>query len=263
MALRLGCQTYGWYAYAGQYGSVCSYRQVLAEVAQTGFRGVDMTGAFFPEMTDVEAVAQECVDLGVRLVCFSHDVADVPGAREKIAFLRRTGGTALMVGGGSVGEGEDPEAVYQRLLVDCARLAELSVELDFPIGFHNHLWTVTETPEQVERFLGETEIGWCPDIGHLASGGGDAVAFLTKWGDRAVHCHLKDSVLDETGRHVRFCELGQGNAGIDLDACLRALLAHNFDGWATVEQDNTSVTPYTDQRHNCSYLRSLGYAWAL
>lgn len=263
MPLQLGCQTYGWLSYAGSYGSTFGYRQVLAEVAKTGFRGVDMTGGFYVQMPDPETVARECEELGVRLVCFSHDVSDLPGAREKIAFLKTTGGSALMVGGGVVPEGKDAETVYLKLREDCARMAELSAELDFPVGFHNHLGTVTETPEQIERFLAETEIGWCPDLGHMASGGGDPLALLRKWGPRAVHCHLKDCVLSPEGKHVRFCELGRGNAGLDLAACLGLLVEQGFDGWATVEQDDTTLTPFTDQSHNCQYLASLGYRWAL
>jgi len=263
MPLKLGCQTYGWAAYAAQYGSTLSYKQVLAEVAKTGFVGVDMTGAFFEQMPEAQTVKRECDDLGLRLVCFSAGVSDLETARRKLEFLQVTGGTALMVGGGYLGPGADPEAVFAQLVRDCEKMHALSREMGIPAGFHNHLGCVVETPEQIERFLSETEIGWCPDIGHLASGGGNPVLLLEKWAHRVVHCHLKDSVLDERGKHVRFCELGKGNAGIDIAACLRILEAAGFSGWACVEQDNTTITPFTDQKYNHDYLEGLGYGEAL
>ncbi|HEY3397192.1 MAG TPA: sugar phosphate isomerase/epimerase [Armatimonadota bacterium] len=263
MTYQIGCQTFGWIAYGNQYGSTVGYRQVFAEVALTGFAGVDMTGGFFDQMPAPEAVKQECDDLGLRLVCFSASVADLKTARRKIEMLQVTGGTALMVGGGNCGPEDDEEAVFAQLVRDCAAMHQLAQEMGIPAGFHNHLGTVTETPAQIERFLAETEIGWCADLGHAASGGADPLALLEKWGRRVVHCHLKDSVLDAQGKHVRFCELGRGNAGIDLPACVESLERAGFRGWACVEQDQTTITPYTDQQYNHDYLQGLGYADAL
>ncbi|NLO73274.1 MAG: TIM barrel protein [candidate division WS1 bacterium] len=263
MALHLGVQTYGWYAYQQEHESTFSYRLVLAECAKTGFRGVDMTGAYLPQMQDAAVVREVCDGLGVRIVCTGVGVDDLEKARVAIEFLRAQAGTALMAGGGWVPEGEDPEQVMDKLIQDANAMAELSRELDFPIGFHNHLGTVTETPEGLARFLDSTEIGWCADLGHMASGGAKPLEFLERYGKRVVHCHLKDSMLDEQGQHVRFCELGKGTAGIDLDACLKVLVAQGFDGWACVEQDQTTLTPFADQKYNHDYLEGLGYGWAL
>lgn len=263
MGLRIGCQTYGWLAYAHEHASEFSYRLVLAEVAKTGFVGVDMTGGFFDQMPSAEECRAECDALGVELVCFSAGVDDPDKARRLIDYLRANHGSALMVGGGHVPEGQAPEAVWKKLLADANTMARLSRELDFPIGFHNHLWTVTETPEGLERFLTQTDLGWCPDIGHMASGGADPQEFLERFGDRAVHCHLKDSLVDEAGQHLRFCELGKGNSGVDIDECLKILQRKGFNGWATVEQDQTTLTPYADQKYNHDYLEGLGYGWAL
>jgi len=263
MGLKLGCQTYGWLAYANEHDSTFSYKLVLAEVAKTGFVGVDMTGGFYDGMPDPVDCKAECDALGVKLVCFSADVDDVEKAREVIEYLQANDGAALMVGGGFVPEGEDREAAWMQLIADANAMAELSREMAFPIGFHNHLWSLTETPEEIERFMAETDIAWCPDIGHMASGGADPQEFLRRYGERAVHCHLKDSVVDAQGKHVRFCELGKGNSGVDVDACLKILVEKGFDGWACVEQDQTSLTPFADQKYNHDYLEGLGYAAAL
>jgi sugar phosphate isomerase/epimerase len=177
-----------------------------------------------------------------------------------VEVLRLTGGTVLVVGGGGGGQpGEDEEALFAKLLEDVERMGDLGRELEFPVAFHNHMWSITERPEQIERFLEATEIGWCPDLGHISGGGGDPQALLEKYGARVVHCHLKDVVKDEEGKWVRFCELGKGNAGLDNQRCLEILAAAGFSGWACVEQDQTTVTPYTDQKWNHDYLEGLGW----
>ena len=263
MGLKIGVQTYGWYAYEREHDSTFSYKLVLAECAKTGFVGIDMTGAYAPQMIDVAAVRAYCEQVGVKIVCTSVGVDDLEKARATVGFLRELDGTALMVGGGWIPEGQSAETVMAKLLADATAMADLAAELDFPIGFHNHLGTVTETAEGLETFLNGTELGWCADLGHMASGGADPLDFLQRFGDRVVHCHLKDSVLDDSGKHVRFCELGRGNAGIDLDACLKVLAAQDFEGWACVEQDNTTLTPFADQKYNHDYLEGLGYGWAI
>src|SRR5215211_3201612 len=69
------------------------------------------------------------------------------------------------------------------------RLGEVAAIVeDRGLGFclHPHAGTLVETAADIERMLGETDVGWCLDTGHLQIGGADPVAFARDHGDRIV-----------------------------------------------------------------------------
>ena len=43
-------------------------------------------------------------------------------------------------------------------------------------SYHPHLTTIVESPDELERLMPQTRIGFCPDTAHLAAGGGDPAA---------------------------------------------------------------------------------------
>lgn len=121
--------------------------------------------------------------------------------------------------------------------------------------FHNHVGTVIETEEEVERLLARADpalVFLGPDTGHLAWGGADAAAFCRRHVDRIASVHLKD--IDEGvrrrgagagwdyGAFVEagiFRELGEGD--VDLPGVLGALKGAGFSGWVIVETDATRL----------------------
>lgn len=72
-------------------------------------------------------------------------------------------------------------------------------------SYHPHLSTIVESPDELERLLPRTRIGFCPDTAHLAAGGGDPAALIRRYPDRVRHVHLKDLRQDPCGssRSVR------------------------------------------------------------
>ena len=139
---------------------------------------------------------------------------------------------------------------------------------------HHHGATYVETPDEVARFLAETDpslVGLCFDTGHYALGGGDPVEALQKHSDRIWHVHFKDFDADVVGRATTagwdyqamigqglFPELGQGN--IDFGAVLAALRAQKYDDWIVVEQDVLPGmgTPAESAKRNRAFLHALG-----
>ncbi|WP_390624141.1 sugar phosphate isomerase/epimerase family protein [Fodinicola feengrottensis] len=73
--------------------------------------------------------------------------------------------------------------------------------------YHPHLSTIVEGPQDIERLLKDTRIGFCPDTAHLAAGGGDPAALIRRYADRISHIHLKDVRL---ATH-QFLPLGDGD----------------------------------------------------
>ncbi len=114
--------------------------------------------------------------------------------------------------------------------------------------FHHHLGTDVETPEEIERLLGSTDVSLCLDTGHLWLAGGNPVAAIRDWSSRIRQVHVKDASRDVLAR-VRagggdlwdlvaaggFPPLGQGD--LDLPAVLAELRRSGYEGWIVIEQD--------------------------
>lgn len=144
---------------------------------------------------------------------------------------------------------------------------ELARSFGARTSFHPHFGTYVEQAPEIDMLLEHTGIGLCLDTGHFALGGADSVGYLSAWGDRVNHVHIKDvrlSVLaaarergatdiDSWWDEVSV-PLGAGDAPVE--AVLSALAESGFDGWIVVEQDGPPATAENwdgilrDQRHN-------------
>ncbi len=142
-------------------------------------------------------------------------------------------------------------------------------------AFHNETGTNIESPVEIERMLGVSDVGWCLDTGHFLIGGGDPVPMLRKWASRINHIHIKDVTLSSFEEIVKdkapttaiwdreiFPVIGGGD--LDIKGLIKTLEDVGFAGWAVVEQD---IFPKTaerfkrasgDQRLNRKFLAELG-----
>ncbi|MGH2821278.1 MAG: sugar phosphate isomerase/epimerase family protein, partial [Actinomycetota bacterium] len=105
-------------------------------------------------------------------------------------------------------------------------------------SFHHHIGTWIQTPPEIERLLGSTDIDLCLDSGHLLLAGGDPVTAVGEWGDRITHLHVKDARLDvlqraatmkEVWSRGAFCPLGSGD--VDVAGFVGALQERGYQGW--------------------------------
>ncbi len=140
--------------------------------------------------------------------------------------------------------------------------------------FHHHCAGFVETPNEIERFLEQTDpslVSLVLDTGHVTYGGGDPVALLRRHASRIPHVHFKDCHPDvaadarkhgwdyfEAVRRGVFCELGRGS--VDFAAVLRQLQAQQYDGWIVVEQDVLPGmgSPLESATRNRQFLKSIG-----
>ena len=139
--------------------------------------------------------------------------------------------------------------------------------------FHNHVGTVIETREEVDRLLTLTDpdlVFLGPDPGHLAWAGADPVAFCRDYAKRIKTLHLKDiaAAVRARGREAGwdygtfeqqgiFVELGEGC--VDFPAIFAILHALDFSGWLIVETDVTQKpTALESVTVSRTYLRNLG-----
>lgn len=153
------------------------------------------------------------------------------------------------------------------------RVGQVMLEEGVKCCFHNHVGSVIETGEEMERLLAATDpdvVFLGPDTGHLAWAGADVVDFFRRYADRIKTVHVKD--IDEAVRkegvakqwdyrtfsdHGIWAEVGHGV--IDFPAVFQILADAGFDGWIIVETDVTQLaSPLESAQVSRAYLRGLG-----
>jgi len=167
-------------------------------------------------------------------------------------------------------------AAWAALVSRAQEAASRVRERGFQPTFHHHLGTYVQSPEQIDRFLRDTDIDLCLDTGHLLAAAGDPVKVFRQWGERINHLHLKDCRLDEVERILArhgplqdvwsdrvFCALGAGS--LDVDTFLRTVRTSSYSGWLVIEQDmipETEDRPESiaaEQKANLDCLRRYGF----
>ena len=162
---------------------------------------------------------------------------------------------------------------YKQAAATLSRVGEITLSEGVRSCFHNHVATVVETTQEIDRLFSLVDrdlVFMGPDTGHLAFGGVDVVDFFRRYADSIKTVHLKDinpQVLEE-GRqnewdyqqfkdHGIYTELGQGC--MDVPAILDILKEAGFEGWLLVETDITQLpTALESAVVSRRYLRGLG-----
>ena len=153
---------------------------------------------------------------------------------------------------------------------ECKRLGRLLTELGkrtadigIPLGYHNHLNTLSESPANLDLILENSDPKYLKlelDTAHLVAGAGDPAKAIEKYHDRLLFLHLKDihDIPADTPKArypFEFVELGRGR--VDLPAVFAALDKVKFHGWAIVELDRVpdkSRTPKESAMISKTYL---------
>ena len=182
-------------------------------------------------------------------------------------FVREAGGLYLQVTdtrpkGRPITAGD--HARLGRLLTEIGRRC---ADLGVAVGYHNHMGTLGETPEAVDRILDAADPRYVKfelDIAHYQQGGGNPVQAIQRYHDRLLFLHIKDveSPSPEKPKDpasYRFVELGRGK--VDVPGVFGALDKVKFRGWAIVELDSVpgkARTPKESAAIGKEYLETLG-----
>lgn len=215
----------------------------------------------------IVAEARRAARLVHELGCSEMFVATTGG------YTGRSGRTrAAAAGHVSTGDGLT-DADFDIFIATVDAVAAATLDEGVVSCFHNHVGTVIETVDELERLLigvDAQRLFLGPDTGHLAWAGADAAAFCRKHIRRIRSIHLKD--IDDRVRrqgvgeqwdystfveHGVFTELGQGC--VDVANILESLAAIGYDGWLIVETDVTQLPSAAESATvSREYLRSLG-----
>lgn len=213
----------------------------------------------------------------------------IEAARDHARFARGLGCTELYVAAGgdyTVSNGKTRRQVaghvspddamsaaeFQQFADTLSTYATVTAEEGVAACFHNHVGTVIETEDELERLLALTgpDVWLGLDTGHLQWGGADAVAVCRNHIDRIKTLHLKD-ISEEVRQqgvkagwdygtfvqHGIFAELGEGI--VDFPALRSMLNDHGFAGWLIVETDVTQKPSALESATiSRNYLKTLG-----
>jgi inosose dehydratase len=232
--------------------------RALRDIAAAGYAGVEMFDGNVSDFADDPAELRDLlaeteltlvsVYAGANFV-YSEILPDELHRVRRAAELAATfGAEQLVVGGGARRAAGTPERDYDRLGEALDQVMEIAEEHGLSACYHPHLTTIVESPDEVEKIMSRSRIGFCPDTAHLAAGGGDPAALIRRYPDRVRHVHLKD--LDRAT--TTFLPLGQGD--IDFTDVLAAVEEVGYDSWLLVELDTYDGDPAEAARISKAFL---------
>ena len=270
------------------WGQMLPAHRVLREMAALGITATELgPPGFLPEEAEelkatLESYGLRLVAAFVPLVMHDRDQLDhTMATARRAAQLLRAAGADVFVSAAIVDEQWAPrhplEAAEWRQLYDTlGRLDDVASDERLHHVLHPHLGTVVETRDDVQRVLGESDVRWCLDTGHLTLGGSDPVEFTRTASSRIGHAHVKDVDLAVAARLRRgeldlvpavqaglFQPLGQGD--VPIEEVVTELENSGYQGWYVLEQD-TAITaevpaegtgPVADVRTSIDFLRPL------
>jgi inosose dehydratase len=232
----------------------------LREVAAAGYEGVELFDGNVAEFADdlgALRAALEDVDLrligvytGANLVFPEILGEELWRVRKACEWADQLGAEHLVVGGGAQRTEPPADRDYGNLAISLDEIATIAEGHGLTASFHPHLSTIVESPEQIDRVLGQSRIDFCPDTGHLQAGGGDPVELIRTYRDRIPYVHIKD--IDAAGG---FVPLGEGV--LNVGGVVAVLRETGFDGWLTVEADGWPGDPSEGARTSMARLREL------
>ncbi|HEY5256346.1 MAG TPA: TIM barrel protein, partial [Acidobacteriaceae bacterium] len=152
-------------------------------------------------------------------------------------YLHQAGGKYLQVIG-TFAQKSYTQSDYKREGMLLTEIGKRAADYGIQTGFHNHMGSIGQNPEQVEAILDAADPRYVKlelDTGHYQQGGGDPAEAIRKYHDRLLFLHLKDVEPAATKNGYQFVELGQGR--VNFVAIFDALRATNFRGWGVVELD--------------------------
>ena len=115
-----------------------------------------------------------------------------------------------------------------------SELGRRTADLGVPLGLHNHMGNLSQSPDEVARVLDASDprhVKLELDVAHWHQAGGDPAAAVRAHRDRLLFLHIKDVESPAPGRgpgSYRFVELGRGR--VNLPAVFVALREVAFDG---------------------------------
>ena len=226
-------------------------RRAIEDIRSLGFRGIQLRANVLQEFGGAAELRDLLDKHQLKMIALSSGGVRIDPAlqAEEIAkhtanakFVRDVGGLYLQVTDERPKDRAITAADYKQLGRLISEIGKRTADLGVSLGYHNHMGSLGEHPEEVEQILEAADPRYAKlelDVAHYFQGGGDPAKAIEKYSDRLLFMHIKDVEPAPPNaaakRPYRFVELGRGK--VDLPAVFEALRKVNFRGWAIVELD--------------------------
>jgi inosose dehydratase len=225
----------------------------IKEISELGFPGIQLRSNILKDYGDkpealrallkqnkLEMVALSSGGVGIGPDTETEEIAKhVKNAK----FVSAVGGHYLQLTDSARPKDRKPQSSdFKELGRRLSEIGKRAHDLGVPVGYHNHMNSLGEAPDEVDRIMEAADPRYIKlelDIAHYQQGGGDPARAIRQYRDRLLFLHIKDVESipeDERGRTYRFVELGRGR--VDLPGVFRALNDVKFKGWAVIELDD-------------------------
>lgn len=247
--------------------------QAIQDISEIGFRGIQLRNNVLKDYGDRPQTLRDLLDQHhLEMVALSSGGVSIATGtgNDEIArhvrnakFVHDVGGHYLQVTDSARPKDRSPTASdFKQLGRLLTEIGKRAVDLGVPVGYHNHMGSLGEGPDEVNRIMTAVDPRYVKlelDIAHYQQGGGDPARAIRQYHDRLLFLHIKDveslATSDERGRSYRWVELGRGK--VDLPVVFAALKQVKFRGWAVIELDSVpdkSRTPKECALTNKNYL---------
>lgn len=248
--MRVGYMTNGFGPLVGDGAGVTSVKdiryltmgndeEILKSITKTGFKSIEVLEgnltkycndlSVLKDMLQKYSAEMMSVCVGANFI-YQDALEDEMFHMETVAkAAKEVGVTYIGICGGAIRGKGIQEEDYALLGKGLDMAEKIFAEYGLEASYHPHLGSMAEAPEQIDKLFSKTSIKICPDLAHLAAGGGDPLDIIKKYYDRISFVHLKD--LDDNG----FAPLGTGR--LDIDGVLDFLKQKKYDGDYLVEVD--------------------------
>lgn len=261
--IRFGCQTYSWQMSGDAYKGRLDHMAAVA--AEAGFAGIEPEVVMLGVYADPDRAAGVLESAGLRLTALAY-AAEWRGASETaaerqeadgvIAFLRRFPGAALVLVQLPFADRADL-AQRRRNAIACKNaVARRAIDAGLRPTVHPNSppGSAFRTAEDYEVLLDglDADVGFTPDVGHIAAGGMDPLETIRRYRDRVDHVHFKDLHADG-----RWAPTGEGR--IDFPGIVGYLRETGYSGWIVFEDESEDVErePDLGARRNGAYAHTV------
>ena len=228
--------------------------QAIKDISELGFPGIQLRSNILKDFGERPKALRDLLEQNhlAMVALSSGGVRIEPGSEnDEIAkhtrnarFVHDVGGHYLQVTDSARPKGRKPEAAdFKQLGRVLTEIGKRAADLGVPVGYHNHMGSLGEAPDEVDRILDAADPRYVKlelDVAHYQQGGGDPARAIKQNHDRLLFLHIKDveslAANDDRGHNYRFVELGRGR--VDLPAVFTALKDVKFRGWAIIELDS-------------------------